>query len=228
MNRPSNISPVNPLPPVVIALVLIMILNEAIFSLGSTGMLPFAGAEGWRIQAIQDYGFYGQIIDDFLARGTMDLDRLIRFFTYPFIHYSFTSAIFGCVFVVALGKYVGEIFHPVSVLIIFIGSALGGAIVYGLVLNAPRPLAGAFPSAYGLIGAFTYILWLKLERLGQNQLAAFRLIGFLMFAQLLFGLLYGGHVRWVSDVAGFATGFLLSFIVKPGGLAELRARIRRN
>ncbi|WP_208349275.1 rhomboid family intramembrane serine protease [Pseudaestuariivita rosea] len=228
MSRPPQISPVNPLPPVVMVLLLIMIVNEAIFSLGASRILPWPAAIGWRLQAIQDYGFYGQIVDDLLFRGQIDLDRIMRFFTYSFIHYNFTSAVFGCVFIAALGKYVGEIFRPLSVLAVFFGSAIGGAFVYGLLLNSAVPLAGAFPGAYGLIGAFTYILWIRLDSLGQNQLAAFRLIGVLMGIKLIFALMFGGTVVWIADIAGFVFGFLLSFVLKPGGWSELLARIRRD
>jgi membrane associated rhomboid family serine protease len=45
---------------------------------------------------------------------------------------------------------------------------------------------------------------------------------------LLFGLLFGVGWYWVAELAGFAAGFLLSFVVSPGGIARLRDQIRQR
>ena len=228
MQQPNSIRPVNPLPPVVIVLFAAIALVEVALSLGQRGILGGAEAVGWRLTLIRDYGFYAELLQLMIERSTYPLSELSRIVTYPFVHGSFTHAVFTCVFVLALGKYVGEVFSTLAVLIVFFGSAIMGALIYTAFMNNPAPLIGAFPAAYGLIGAFTYIMWLRLESLGENQLVAFRLIGFLMGIQLVFGLLFGSDGTWLADVGGFATGFLLSFLVKPGGLAELISRMRRD
>jgi hypothetical protein len=87
-------------------------------------------------------------------------------------------------------------------------------------------LIGAYPAAYGLIGAFTYILWVQLRVLGAPQIRAFQLIGFLLAIRLLLGLLFGSDGVWVAECVGFATGFGLSFLVSPGGFQRLRDAIR--
>ena len=63
-------------------------------------------------------------------------------------------------------------------------------------------------------------------RLAENQLKAFQLIAMLMGIQLLFGALFGGTNDWVADLGGFATGFLLSFVVSPGGWTRLKGKTR--
>lgn len=85
-----------------------------------------------------------------------------------------------------------------------------------------------YPAVYGLIGAFTFLLWVRLAGTGTNQYRAFTLIGFLLGIQLVFGLLFGGGNDWVADVAGFATGFGLSFFVSPGGWGRVRAKLRHR
>ena len=49
-----------------------------------------------------------------------------------------------------------------------------------------------------------------------------------MGIQLLFGLLFGGGWDWVAELAGFFTGFFLSFVVSPGGWARVRQKIRQR
>ena len=45
---------------------------------------------------------------------------------------------------------------------------------------------------------------------------------------LLFGLLFGGGWDWVAELSGFAAGFLLSFVVSPGGWMKVREMIRER
>jgi rhomboid protease GluP len=132
------------------------------------------------------------------------------------------------VMLLALGKMVGEVFSALSTLLVFVVSGIGGALAYALILDDPVPLGGGVPGVYGLIGAFTFLLWLKLGQLGEQQSRAFSLIGFLMGLQLVFGLLFGLQNDWLADVFGFIVGFSMSFVVSPGGWTALRAKMRRE
>lgn len=221
-------SPINPLPPVVTALFLVMIGIEVVFFLGSRGLIGGPEAIGWRLSAIQKYAFSGDIFDWMLANGQWPGEHLIRFVSYMFVHGGFTHAAFAGALFLALGKMVGERFNSVATLAVFITSGIVGAVTYAVVLNDPVPLIGAYPGIYGLIGAFTYLLWLRLGELGENQVRAFSMIGVLMGMQLIFAVLFGGRSDWLADVAGFANGFVLSFFVSPGGWAKIRTQLRRR
>ncbi len=220
--------PVNPLPPVVVALVLFIMGVELTFTLGTRGLVGGPAAVGWRLSAIETYGFYPSILDWMIETGRWSFGNVIRFVTYPFVSTSFTHAIFVCVFVLAMGKMVAEVFGGFPMLIIFVLSGIGGALVYAILLDPRFPLIGGFPSVYGLIGAFTWLLWRKLSLVGENQARAFNLIAMLMAIQLLFGFLFGGTTDWVADLGGFATGFGLSFILAPGSWERIVGRIRRD
>jgi len=219
---------VNPLPPVVVALVLFIMGIELAFTFGSRGLIGGPTAVGWRLDALQSYAFSADIFDWMVQNGRWPFEHVIRFVTYPFVSANFTQAIFVCVFVLAMGKMVGEVFGGLAMLLIFVLSGVGGALAYALILNPEYPLIGGFPPVYGLIGAFTWLLWRKLSLVGENQTRAFQLIAVLMGIQLLFGLIFGGTSDWVADLGGFATGFSLSFFLAPGGWARIRGRIRRD
>lgn len=228
MEEPINQSPINPLPPVVVALFLVIIVIEAAFALGARGLAGGPEAIGWRVTAIQKYAYFGDYFDWMLANNIWPPEHLMRFVTYLFIHGNFTHAAFAGVMLVALGKMVGEVFSAVATLAVFLCSGILGAVIYSLILENPAPLYGAFPGVYGLIGAFTFLLWTRLGQMGANQARAFSMIGFLIGIQLLFGLLFGGRQDWIADVAGFATGFVMSFVLVPGGWKRILAHIRRD
>jgi len=228
MNDTRDPSPLNPVPPFVIALFLVIIGVEAMFSLGARGLIGGPGAIGWRAGAIEDYGFNGDILTWMIQNNVWPAEHLRRFVTYAFVHGSFTHALFAGVLLLAMGKFVSDVFRHWAVLVLFLLSTICGALVFGLVVQDRPWLIGAFPGVYGLIGGFTYIIWLRLGQLGSNQARAFTLIGVLLALQLVFGLFFGGSATWVADIAGFVTGFAASFVLSPGGWARLRARMRRD
>lgn len=228
MSSPENHSPVNVVPPLVVALFLIIIGLEAAFSLGARGMVGGPEAIGWRSYAIQAYGFSNRAMAWMLENQILRPDYLIRFVSYPFIHVSFTHALFAGVMTLALGKFVGERMPQWAVLVLFFGSSVLGALTFGLILPDGPGLIGAFPGIYGLIGGFTYLMWLRLGEMGAQQARAFTLIGVLLGLQLIFGLLFGAGTTWIADVAGFVFGFVLSFVLAPGGFGKLREKIRHQ
>lgn len=221
-------SPMNPLPPVVWALVLPVVAMEAVLGAGTAGLAGGPGAVGWRLDAIQRFAFSGEILGWMWATGQWPAEHLIRFVTYPFVHLSVTHAVFVTVFLLALGKMVGEVFRAWAVAAVFFAAAVVGALAFAALPGVSAPLVGGYPAVYGLIGAFTFILWARLGAANANRARAFSLIGFLLGIQLVFALIFGGGWDWVADVAGFVTGFLLSFVVSPGGWAAVRARIRHR
>lgn len=225
--HPPEESPVNPLPPVVVLLFLAILGPELAFTFGAQGLVGGPQAVGWRLAAIQDYAFSADVFRWMLGNGRFPPEHLMRFVTYPFVHGAFTSALFAGIMVLALGKFVGEILRPVAVLLLFFGASIAGAMAHGAVMVAQPWLIGAFPGVYGLIGGFTFLLWVRLTGSGREA-AAFSLIGMLLGLQLLFGLLFGSDGMWLAEVTGFAAGFLLTPLMVPGGWARAMARLRQR
>ncbi len=225
---PPQPSPLNAIPPVVAALALLMGGVELTLALAERGILGGRAGIGWRVAAIEDYAVFDAIVEFMWARGAFPPEHLARLLTYPFVHLGFVHAAFAIAMLLALGKMVGEVFAPWATAAVFFVPAVAGALAWSALADDPRPLVGAFPGVYGLIGAFTFLLWTRLAGLGAQRAQAFRLIGVLMGIQLAFGALFGAAFDWIADLAGFATGFAMSFLVSPGGWAAVRARVRER
>jgi membrane associated rhomboid family serine protease len=228
MMQDTNAPPLNPLPPVVWALALPIIAMEVVVNLGARGLVGGPEALGWRLDAVQRFALYPGLMRQMIAQWTFPPDQLMRIVTYPVIHFNFTHALFVIVILLAIGKMVGEVFRWWAVLAVFFGAAIAGALAYTLIPGLEAPLIGGYPPVYGLIGGFTFLLWVNLAAVGANKFRAFTLIGFLLGFQLLFGVIFGGGWEWVADLAGFATGFILSFAVSPGGWGRVRDKLRQR
>ena len=229
MDQDQNAPPLNPLPPIVWVLALPLIAMELVLSLAERGLVGGVQGVGWRIQAVERFGLFPELLKYQWETGGAPVAELHRLVSHALVHGSFTHAVFAVVMLLALGKWVAEVFRWWAVLVVVLGSAAVGALAYGLLIPDLRtPLIGAYPAVYGLIGAFTFLLWTNLARRGANKYRAFSLIGALLFFQLVFGVLFGGTWDWVADVTGFAAGFLLSFVVSPGGFARVLQMIRQR
>lgn len=229
-------SPLNSLPGVLWLLTLPILAAEAYFGLGRLGFLAGGvnAGQASRQILVERTAFAPEFLVRAFDRSSVGGAELYRLLTYPFVHYSLTHAIFVLVFLLALGNMVARAFRPLAVLALFFASAIGGAAVYSIVAGLlPMlrfdPLVGGYAPVYGLLGAFTFLLWTRLGQENANQLRAFTLIGMLLLFQLVFGILFGGAGKnWIAEVSGFVIGFALSFVLVPGGLGRVRQRIRQR
>ena len=221
-------SPINALPPVVILLTLLIVGIEAVLQLANAGLIGGPRGVGWRIAAIEEFGYSAAVLDRVWVAGDYSFDMLKRFVTYPFLNVQLTQVAFCAGLTLALGKFPAETYGQWRMLAIYILTAIAGAIVFGLFVDGRFPLLGGFTPVYGLIGAYTYALWLSLGEAGENRIMAFRLIGFLLLIQLIFGLIFGSNSQWIAELAGFFAGFALATVLAPGGWGALVSRLRER
>ena len=149
MQNPDLEPPVNPLPPAVVLVFLALAGVEAGLSLGEAGMIGGPGAVGWRLGLVRDFGFSGQVFDWMLANQRWPLSEVKRFVTFPIVHLGFTHALFAMVLLLALGKMVAEAMGQLAFLVIFVLSGVGGAVIYGVLLDDTTWIAGPIPMFTG-------------------------------------------------------------------------------
>lgn len=227
---PQDESPVNPLPIVVLVGFVAMVGIEAALSLGGAGLIGGPMAVGWRASLIEALGF-APAVQEMVLSGHGDASLVLRYVGYPLVHGSFTHAAFALALWLALGKFVADLYRPWAVVAIVLAGVIGAAVVHGtvgLLLNRNAPLFGAYPADYALIGAYTYVLWVRLGQQGKNRLQAFGLIGMLLGLQFGLGLAFGAALSGTADLGGFVCGGLVAIAVAPGGWGAFLRRMRRR
>lgn len=230
LNPDHNASPFNAVPPVAVLAALAMLAVELVLELAARGILGGPQGVGWRLSLVQDYGFSGPgTWASLVLRGDWSPQVLLRFVTYPFIHGSFTHMAFAAVILLALAKFCGEILSGWALAVVWLGSAVAGALAYMLFADTQYALIGGMAADYGLVGSFTYLLWLRARQTGGNPAMAFRMIGVLIGLQLAFSAMQGGFSQQiVAELAGFAAGFGLTALLAPGGWTMVVAVLRRR
>ena len=218
---------INPLPRVIVVLVLAMVVPELVLQLADRGYVGGPEGIGWRTEAIREFGFFDSIFEYMRQTMTFDWNTLHRFVTYPFVNFNLMNMAFGAVLTLALGKGVAEYFRWWAVLAVFFAAAIVAALTMGVFLNEGYPIIGAQGPMFGLIGAYTWMLWLKAGRNRRQQVKAFQIVAFLTFISLIFFFFFNAGYFWVGQLAGFATGFGLSFVLAPDGPARVKGWINR-
>lgn len=210
----ADAAPVNPLPQVVILLAVLLAVPEVVFQLGEAGIIGGPAGATWRQVIANEYGFSNRAAYLMWETGQYPFSTLKRFVSYMFVDVNLVATLFSVVFVLALGKFIGERVSSLSVLAIFFGSGIGGAVVQMLINGPDQAMLGASASSFGMIGALSWILFSQQRAEGGSGLRAFGLLAHLVVFLGVMALVFGGR-GWVDCLAGFANGFPLCAILRP-------------
>ena len=82
-------SPVNTIPPAAIAMALLIIGVEIVFSAAGAGFVGGAEGIGWRLSALQEYAYSPLVWDAIIERNEYSFDLFKRFVTYAFVNSNF-------------------------------------------------------------------------------------------------------------------------------------------
>lgn len=216
---------VNTLPATVILVFLPMVLIEGYFAGVEAGLF---GSKGVRVFWVQEYGYWPAVTERAAQTGAWGMDVLIRFFSFNFINIDFLGTIFSGVMTLALGKFVADSLGEMAFVAIFFLSAIFGALIYTFLSAETFPLVGAFPAAFGLIGAFSFVLFTRAGGMLTHQLRAFQLLGVLMVLNWIFTLFFGAANTWIAELAAALFGFATAALLRPGGVQILLNKIRRG
>ncbi|MAT88386.1 MAG: rhomboid family intramembrane serine protease [Aestuariivita sp.] len=218
----------NPMPPVVVALFGLIAGTELLFTFGESAILGGIDGRGLRYAAIESYGVNTALLGWMVENNQYPLEHLARFVSFSFLHSSMISTAIACALFLAMGKMVGTVFPAVALLMFFFVPAGVGALSYSLAVPEGGWLFGSFTGIYGLIGAYTFMIWVSLKVRNVPQGQAFHLIAILMVVQLGFGMVLGDNDSWIADLSAFVTGFVLSFFFVPGGFGSVLNLFRKS
>ena len=215
MHNPDADAPFfNDIPPVVVALAILLGAIELVFQAGHAGIIGGPGAINWRLGMAERFGFFNSAAQWMWQTGQFPLEHMQRFVTHVFFHRSGTDALFSIVFLLALGKFVGERVATWVLLVVFFGSTMLTALSQAMLFGPQMLLLGAGAATYGLIGALTWLLFSHARAFGGDPRRAFALAGALAVIHLVFYVIFGGNT-WFESLAGFVFGFLLTMALCP-------------
>ena len=145
--------------------------------------------------------------------------NFIMFFSYSFLHGNFFHMIINVAIFFALGKQIEEQLGPINLTLIFISTAIAGAVAYQLFASGnPVPMVGASGGVFGFFGFLKgkELLYRISHRL--SILPFLNLVFGLVILHIILILLHPTiipfQIGWHGHFGGFLSGLVLAGVIK--------------
>ena len=201
-----------PVHPVLWVMIAVMIGFEVMFSAADAGWLPESMG---RWQVYLHLAFFDLDFEYMRAGNPVELAFIWPLLTHAFLHGGWLHLAMNGAAFLGLGHVLVQMIGIGRFLVIFVVTAVAGALTFGLIADTNGPLVGASGAIFGMLAVLT--AWqertLRLARLSRS--AIWRRIGALVFlnAALAFGL--GGLLAWQAHLGGWVAGWLLAGVIRP-------------
>lgn len=201
-------------PPVVWAIVGIFVLAEALFVLSESGLVEL-GDLRWEVY--KRLAFFDLDFDRALAGGEVPAELWSSFLTHAFLHGGMFHLLMNGAIFLALGGIIANALGPLRFMILFAVTAIGGALVFGLLASAQGPMVGASGVIFGFIGALKYweLRWIR--QTGAPMAKFWRTLIVLAGLNVVLFFLYPGQgsLAWEAHLGGFVAGFAIAPLIAP-------------
>jgi len=170
--------------------------------------------------------FYGVVPVELVSNLHTAIDPLpepLTLLTYQFLHTGWLHLIVNMLFLWVFADNIEDAFGRISFLLFYLSCGIGAALFYAFLSpTSDSPLVGASGAVGGILAAYMLLyprarIWILLfMRLPVRIPAVYVLTGWFAL-QILMLLIAAGDdamVGWSAHVGGFATGFVLTLILR--------------
>ena len=200
------------LSPILVVMIAVMVLVELALLGADLGVWA---SPRLRQTAYDWGGFWPGLLEGW--QPNFSAQPIVMFLSYALLHGGLWHLAMNMVTLWSLGESVIARVGSGRFMAIYVGSALGGAVGYGLLAQTVQPMVGASGALFGLAGAL--LAWAYVDRFTSRealwpiaQIAAFLVaINVVMFWAL------NGQLAWQTHLGGFISGWILAFLIDPRG-----------
>ncbi len=196
--------------PLIVGLVVFMAVIEAVLWASDLGLV---GPRGLRSLAYQYFGFWPGLLGDWTPNYPSQ--PYLMFATYAFLHGGPSHLIMNMITLWVLGHPVIERTGRRGFVLIYVISAIGGAMGYAALWTAPQPMVGASGALFGLAGA--WVAWEYIDRFWQHQnlWPVVRVVLLLIALNVVMWYSMHGLLAWQTHLGGFIAGWITALVIDP-------------
>lgn len=213
-----------PLPRVLVLLVGVIALIEIILTLADHGYLfdPDLRIRAFAVGAFWSGLLWGDYQPVYLGQSGL------MFVTHALLHGGFLHMVMNCTILLALGRFVEEIYDPRVILPVFLLGAIGGGAVYGLLSIGPYPMVGASGAVFAFLGLWVAWDWRRHRLAGVSPRPIYLRVGVLVGLNVVFFFGLGGMLAWQAHLGGFLAGLFVGNYLEKRLALRLRAERAEN
>ena len=186
----------------ILGLIALNVVIEAVLFAADLGLV---GTKQWRPLAYQNAAFWAGLLHNW--RPNYAAQPWTMFVSYAFLHGGMAHLLGNMLTLWLIGRMAIVRAGPKGFVLIYVLSAIGGALLFGILTLSARPMVGASGALFGLVGAILYWRWTDRQRLGLDQWPVLKTVLILGVLNLLLWLLMGGLLAWETHLGGFVAGW---------------------
>ncbi len=200
---------VRDLPPVLAILIAANVLVEAVLFLSDVGVFT-PRLRSW---AYQNGGFWSGLLSNW--KPNYPFQPYLMFATYAFLHSGLAHLLVNMVTLFSFGRAIIARIGQARFLVLYMFSAIGGALGFGVLSDMAIPMVGASGALFGLAGA--WMAWDYVDRYaaatGIWPVARAALILVLLNVVLYWAM--NGMLAWQTHLGGFVAGWIIALLIDP-------------
>ncbi len=194
------------------------VVIEAVLTASDLGVLP----RGLRFAAYRQFAFFELYFEAALSGQEVSAQLIWSFVTHAFFHGGLLHLAMNTAVFVALGSHLCRAVGEGAMLVLFLVTAVAGALTFGLIADTGRqfiPMVGASGALFGFLGAMKRWEWRYVagadlpKRRFWSTLLALAAVNVLL--SIGFGDGEGGGVAWEAHLGGFVAGWVAGGLVSP-------------
>ena len=166
------------------------------------------GLPRWLRPAAYQYGaFWAGLLDNW--RPNYEAQPWLMFVTYSFLHAGLWHLVGNMVALVYLMQLNADQLRSWSFLVLYIASAMGGALAFALLRGVLSPMVGASGALFGLLGAWRLCAWKRCVTTTLRWRMALRDCFYVIVLNAVMWVVERGALAWEAHIGGFATGVVV-------------------
>jgi membrane associated rhomboid family serine protease len=191
-------------------LIAVCIAIEALLTLNDHGVL---GPPRGRNLAYEVAAFWPGLLTNW--QPNYAAQPVLMFISYSLVHGGLLHLGMNMITLGSLGLGVAARVGQWRFLAIYLGSAVGGALVYGLLSASGQPMVGASGALFGLAGAILAWIWEDEATLSSALVEVGRVLFLLVAINVIMYVALSGQLAWETHLGGFLAGWILGIAFHP-------------
>ena len=207
-----------PLPRELVGLVGVIALIEVVLSLADQGWIFDPSLRG---RVFMAGAFWSGLLHG--DRPLYAVQPVTMFLSHAFLHGSLLHMVMNMTILLALGRFVADRYGPNVILPLFLVSAVGGGLAFGLLSRGANPMVGASGAVFGFIGVWIAWDWRRHRAAGVPVGPVVRRVAVLAVVNVLGFIGLKGLLAWQAHLGGFLAGLAFGAWLDVRSLRSLRA-----
>ncbi|MFQ5565702.1 MAG: rhomboid family intramembrane serine protease [Paracoccaceae bacterium] len=201
-----------PVHPVLWIMIAVMIGFEAMFAAADAGLAP---ASLGRFPVYLNLAFFDLVFEYARAGNGVEPQLVWSLLTHAFLHGGWLHlALNGAAFL-GLGHALVQTIGIGRFLVVFVVTAVAGALAFGLIAETNGPVVGASGAIFGFLAVITAWQERALRIAGRSRAMIWKRIAGLVLLNVALALGLGGLLAWEAHLGGWVAGWLLAGVFRP-------------